>query len=406
MTDAPAWLKAMENGGLGEARAKAFLMDRFWVLERTVDIEGADYLVQRKLTSRNFMDRDPPRLGVVQVKFIQDDRTAVSIHKEYVCDVDGQPYREFFLLVFTGREDGEKSYLLSAAEVLEEFAEKSDGDRTLLSIGGARLMATSNYEVIQKKRALDKIEHALANADFYSNRRFLAGTRYTEISPQHIDGDLMAPLDNPYGNLQELFFREKRKVQSILWEMEDLTDAMHKMLATSNPEEAFRLYDEVISGHVDGNRRITFASNFFRDSDFEEAVKRQRFRLGRLRELGVEGAYFDLIAAYAATVANELMKFELDVCGETVKITATYDSDSLRGPVVVLVAEHTGHETPYIACSERGQQILFLGLKRLKSAMTQRANDETPLEVVQELLWTFTRPFESALDEVYIDSDS
>jgi len=45
--DLPAWLKAMGNGALGEARALAFLLDRFWVLERSVDVQGADLIVQR-----------------------------------------------------------------------------------------------------------------------------------------------------------------------------------------------------------------------------------------------------------------------------------------------------------------------------------------------------------------------
>ena len=40
--------------GLGEARARAFLMERFWVLERSVDVEGADYLIQQRLTQRIF----------------------------------------------------------------------------------------------------------------------------------------------------------------------------------------------------------------------------------------------------------------------------------------------------------------------------------------------------------------
>ena len=71
MTNSTPWLKAMENEGLGEARAKAFLMDRFWVLERSVDVEGTDYLVQRRLTAHNFIDRDPSRLGIVHVKFLK-----------------------------------------------------------------------------------------------------------------------------------------------------------------------------------------------------------------------------------------------------------------------------------------------------------------------------------------------
>lgn len=38
----PSWLKRMENGTIAEARTKAFLMDRFWILERSVDIQGTD----------------------------------------------------------------------------------------------------------------------------------------------------------------------------------------------------------------------------------------------------------------------------------------------------------------------------------------------------------------------------
>lgn len=36
----------MENGTVGEARTRSFLIDRFWVLlERSVDTDGADFLI-------------------------------------------------------------------------------------------------------------------------------------------------------------------------------------------------------------------------------------------------------------------------------------------------------------------------------------------------------------------------
>lgn len=238
MSDAAPWLKAMENGELGEARAKAFLMDRFWVLERSVDVEGADYLVQRRLTKQNFMDRDPPRLGVVQVKFIQDGGTSISIHKSYVCDAKGSPYNEFFLLVFTGREDSEKSYLLSAKDILSTFRQVVDGNRTFLRLGGAKLLETSNFEVTRRKLALDRIEHALLNADFLANRRFLGSTSYIKISADHIDADYLKPLDNPYANIQEAFFESKRKLQSVLFTFEEVTEAMQRMLRSTDPLEA------------------------------------------------------------------------------------------------------------------------------------------------------------------------
>src|SRR4051812_25171107 len=128
------WLKKMENGALGEARARAFLLDRFWVLERSVDIEGADYLVQRRLTAANFMDREPPRLGVIQVKFVQDGKSGMTIDKSHVCDDRGHACSEFFLLVFTDREDHENAYMLTAHDILKEFTESEDGDRTILRV--------------------------------------------------------------------------------------------------------------------------------------------------------------------------------------------------------------------------------------------------------------------------------
>ena len=80
----PAWLKAMQNGAVGEARSRAFLLDRFLVLERYVDIDGADFIIQRRLVGKNLLDREAPRLGVVQVKFYGAKTTPHYIHKQYM----------------------------------------------------------------------------------------------------------------------------------------------------------------------------------------------------------------------------------------------------------------------------------------------------------------------------------
>ncbi|NHQ60156.1 hypothetical protein G9409_06050 [Chlorobium sp. BLA1] len=69
----PSWLKAMQNGALGEVRAKAFLMDRFWILERSIDIDGADLIIQRRITNKNLLDKNPPILGFIQVKFFESE---------------------------------------------------------------------------------------------------------------------------------------------------------------------------------------------------------------------------------------------------------------------------------------------------------------------------------------------
>jgi len=410
MTNAAPWLKAMENGGLGEARAKAFLMDRFWVLERSVDVEGADYLVQRRLTAQNFMDRDPPRLGIVQVKFIQDGNTSISIHKSYVCDAKGTPYNEFFLLVFTGREDSEKCYLLSSAEILKEFRERIDGERTLLSVKGSRLMATSNYEVVQKRRALDRIEHALVNADFMSNRRFLSSSSYIEISPDQIDADLLVPLDNQYGDIRKIFFEEKKKLQSTLYDIEEVVEAMQKMLRTTDPEEALRVYEDVIAQHIGGSfgrDKIYFSCDFFNDEDFFETVRKHKGRLARLRELGVEGSYFKLLELFENTVIQRLADPGFVANTETIRIKITYDFVTLRDVVIEVSARDTIEKKPHVASSLKGKQVVYYDLKDSlpKFARTNTENTEIRAGLVREQIWLIRRPFQAALDALLLGDD-
>lgn len=112
----PAWLKTMQNGSIGEARSRAFLLDRFWVLERSVDVDGADFIIQRRLTKKNLLDREAPRLGVVQVKFFGTPQTSHYVHKQYEVDGDGKPRSEFFLLCHSGGEEDQKAFLLAAEE--------------------------------------------------------------------------------------------------------------------------------------------------------------------------------------------------------------------------------------------------------------------------------------------------
>lgn len=100
------WLKSMQNGGIGEARTKSLLMDRFWILERSVDIDGADFLIQRRLNNKNILDYNFS-LGVVQVKFYQDKSTTQHIAKSYVFN-SMEIRKEFFLIIHTGMEENKK----------------------------------------------------------------------------------------------------------------------------------------------------------------------------------------------------------------------------------------------------------------------------------------------------------
>lgn len=410
MPSAAPWLKAMENGGLGEARAKAFLMDRFWVLERSVDIDGADFLVQRKLTNtvQNFTDRDPPRFGIVQVKFIQDGNTSISIHKSYLCDTNGNPHSEFFLLVFTGREDYEKSYLLSSTEILQEFSERVDGERVMLRINGSKLMATSNYEVLQKKRALDRVEHALKNADFMSNRRFLSSSGYFKINLDHIDSDLLVPIANTYGDIRETFFDEKRKLRSTLYDIEEVVDAMQKMLRTTDPEVAQRLYEDVIAQHIGGFGRgsICFSCNFFNDENFFDSVKNHKVRLAKLRELGVQGSYFKLLELFESTVINRLVDPAFDSSTGTICVKVTYDFATLRNVTVEVTVKDVDRQKPYVESSQAGEQIIYYNLNDSLSKQARISEDgEVRTGLLREKFWRFRRPFQTTLDALLFGDD-
>lgn len=114
----PTWLKIMQNGSLGEARTKAFLMDRFWILERSVDVDGADFIIQRRVTRQNLLDRDAPRLGVVQVKFFESEHTTHYIPKVYIVDEENKPREEFFVICHSGMEDNPKIFFLTAKMIL------------------------------------------------------------------------------------------------------------------------------------------------------------------------------------------------------------------------------------------------------------------------------------------------
>jgi hypothetical protein len=408
MMESAPWLKAMENGGLGEARARAFLMNRFWILQRSVDIQGVDFLFQRRLVNQNFMDRDAPRLGVVQVKFIQDGNTTISINKSYLSNEKGTPSEEFFLLVFTGREDSEKSYLLSSAQILREFYEYADGERVLLRIKGSKLMANSNYEVLQKKLALDRMENALIKASFISNRAFLVGINYFKIDTGYIDPDLLLPLANTNGNIQEIFLEEKKNLRRVLFDIEEVVEAMHAMLNTTMPEEALRLRKEVIAQHIRGygSGDICFSSSFFDDKGFFDSIKNHRYRLSKLRELGVEGNYFKLIDVFESTVISRLATNEFYASQKTIRVKISYDSSTLRDVIVEVTAVEVDQNKQNIEKSCPGLKIIYFSLGEV---MSKKANSSHKYEVRMSLLrkerWRFRQPFDTAFNELLFGCD-
>ncbi|TLV02544.1 hypothetical protein [Dyadobacter luticola] len=170
----PDWLVRMQNGTIGEARAKAFLIDRFWILERSVDIDGVDLLIQRRITRQNRYDRENPRYGLVQVKFFGSVNTSHYIRKEYVCYEDDSARDDFFVLCHSGDEGQAQTFILTADEILKNFNLSDYQGVVAYRLPYTSFHKDSNFLVSSSKLALDRIENQLRQADFTRNRQFIS----------------------------------------------------------------------------------------------------------------------------------------------------------------------------------------------------------------------------------------
>jgi len=400
----------MEHGVLGEARAKAFLLEQFWVLERSVDIQGSDYLIQRRLTSLNFMDESPPKLGIVQVKFVQDGSTYISIDKEYVCSESGTPYEEFFLLIFTGTANSSRSFLLSSRDVIKTFAEKAMDDRIYMKVKASRILDSKNYEILDRAGALDRMDHALKNADFLRNRRFLSGTSYVKISPDHIDHDLLLPLDNSYADFEKEFFKDKKRLQSVLFEMEDVVESMQKMLRATDPEIAFSIYEDAIAPHVGTSHGIVFSADYFNDEDFLSAVQHHKSRLEAIRKLELESSFFALLGLVESEIAKQVANLQPRK-HQKVMISVTYDSDTLGNAAVRVKRSKSEISCPRVVKSERGcHTIEFLPWSWIPfdvlSGEVKPAKESDDLQIqYQASSWQYRRPFQGEIEKYLIGEE-
>jgi hypothetical protein len=397
----------MEHGGIGESRARAFLLDRFWVLERSVDIHGADYLIQRRLTQANFLDTDPPRLGIIQVKFIQDASTNVYVKKQYVLSDAGSPHEEFFLLVHTGREDEERRFLLSARDITSTCPLGSGENEGSYYLAAKRLITDAEFEITSKTRALDRIEHALKNADFLRNRKYIGTSQYVNLSPDHIEHDFLLPFENNYGDIQKIFFEEKKKLQHSLFELEEITEGIGKVLRATDPLEAFQIFESEVDIHIGRagyHGRIMVSCEAFRDSDFLEVVKAHKQRTMKLKALNLLDPYLDLLAAIQKSAVDEVARLKAIKESDIVKITVEYAPTTLKKPMVTLQRSSREVATPKVKESNLGRHVIYFKPWEWLSYEVRAGKEEAPTSEAQVAsainvgIWQLRRAFSQELD--------
>jgi len=402
----------MEHGILGEARAKAFLLERFWILERSVDIEGADYLIQRSINNQNFMDKEAPKLGVIQVKFIQDGNTYITINEKYICDNNGNPYNEFFLLVFHGKEDQAVSFILSSKEIVDTFTKKTDNISTFYKIRGSELLS-SNFKINNKTLVLDKIEHALKIANFKHNRQFLYSTNYIRLNPDQIEYDLVLPLVNYYGDIREEFFKYKEELQFSLFDIEEVVEAINDILKSTDPEEAEGIYEKKISQHISRGQlsNLHFSGEFDIDEDLLIAVKNHKLRLQKIRELGLDNNYLNLIDCIKKTTSETVSTFDISK-DLKVKITVTYNPKTLDNVNIQIESyDKYTEELPHIIKSSLGHHEIIFNPHRwfsIKYDLKKLPRPTDTSEIQKEFeknSWYYLREFQLAIETILIGDE-
>ncbi len=285
----PAWLKAMQNGSIGEARTRAFLLDRFWILERSVDIDGVDFIIQRRLTTQNLLDRNPPRFGVVQSKFFAGPDTTHFVPKSYLVDKDNQIRKEFFLLCHNGTADKARSFLLTADDLVKGF-ETEETDK--VKIPGRILLNEPKFEVKAHDLALDRMERTLSLAEFTNNRAFLSWfIPQVELDPSNIDAIYQEPIDNWWGDIPPAFADMRRTAQKAIYCLDEARDPLQEIVKSSDPEYALSLAEQFFASYGSyDNVRVTLPKNLYNE-EFHTVVLQHKKRVTTLRDAGLLDAF-------------------------------------------------------------------------------------------------------------------
>lgn len=290
----PPWLKRMQNGTIGEARARSFLIDRFWILERSVDIEGADFIIQRRITSSSLFDLAPPRLGIVQAKFYQSSATAHYVHANYVKGKDGKPRAEFFLLASTGYEDNTTIFLITAEEIVKSFPLMPPGTEHegAYKLSGASMLVPA-YQVVSPRISLQRMEHTLALVDIVKNRSFiLPFIAHPDKANDAIDVVYTEKIDNAYAaDIPRTFFSMRKTARKSLSAIEEARDYLHEIISTTDPLVALTAASDFDS-MLDYYGKLELKKLY--DPEFESEIKEYLSKLEQLKNAGLLDRYIVL----------------------------------------------------------------------------------------------------------------
>jgi hypothetical protein len=165
--------KQQENREKGETRTLSILSDGFWVLKRSVDIDGADFLVQIPAGSLEELRNRQKRIevfGVIQAKYFENSNQ-VKIQKIYIEDAVG-PRPEFFALLHTNDSASENvHYFFTAQQIIQEFyIDKND---EYYCFGLTQNRNYKRFRNIPTRKILGIIKRGILSTEEERNRNFI-----------------------------------------------------------------------------------------------------------------------------------------------------------------------------------------------------------------------------------------
>lgn len=357
--DFPRWLKSNQNGLIGEIRTKSFLMNRFWLLERSVDIHGADFLIQRRIFGKNILDDVPTRFGVVQSKYSQDAQTTHKIKKEYVIDSDGKPRTEFFLLIHTGNEEEPVMYLLNSNDISSDFT--INGKEEFV-ISSRSVFSSPKYKITNRKNSLDRIESSIQCAEFYKNRLYA----FQNISSTSPDFDAIEPeykedIEHWFGYIPETFKKQKQEVFDVMLTLEEIHDYFRRFLESIDPIEACIIAEEW--EHYFGSS-IKLPELYDPNiSDFYHFSKEHKEMVNNMRNDGALDNFFFTKKSIVKEIETFLQNIPNDQISEKIlhEITIEYNPTELKfRSVKNSLISSQGNKTPFSSFIKAKEGLIIL----------------------------------------------
>lgn len=292
--------KILENAALGESMCATLLMERFWVLQRSVDIDGGDFFIQLRDSSVKFTDFLPPRIGTVQSKFSQDPQTVHYLKKEYVVDLQGTPLPGFFLIIHMGKGSEMRRFLLTSTEIAEHLPMSTKNGKPHYTVGATAYAKA--FEAKTNEAALDKIEIMLKERSEADRLKFLKSVTIPDydFKRSDVDNTWMLPIPNEHAYIADEIYHVKCSLRTALYAYDKVQNLIGELLLTTDPQECVRLIKELRQSHeiceTDSGYYLHPYSQELRLNDtLDKSVNTYKLRYKMLKQTGYLSPFIDLL---------------------------------------------------------------------------------------------------------------